>query len=222
VIIAGDADGSRTLFGMAKDRMTLRQFERINRFGVPSTALMASLVFNLFLVLFVSNPLSIIAASNLGYVIAHFFAITGFLLLRRDRPDWVRPMRLGAIWIPIAWITAIVLLGAVVFGATGFSVTGYGGVLELLVGIGLLVLSWVFFLIRRLGQDKTRIQWREKAEPIHTELREALLRHTPDLREVGPRQVVRGDPHVQPLTAGAPVPPKAPIQAQLEQQPPAL
>ena len=52
---------------------------------------------------------AILAASNLGYVLAHMFALSGFVLLRRDRPNWPRPIKLSAIWTPIAGILAVVV-----------------------------------------------------------------------------------------------------------------
>jgi len=57
--------------------------------------------------LLVGNTLSILVAGNLGYISAHFFALTGFLLLRKDRPNWPRPIKLPAIWLPIAFVLAV-------------------------------------------------------------------------------------------------------------------
>ena len=59
---------------------------------------------NIWFVLFIGNIFGILAASNIGYVLAHFFAITGFILLRRDRPEWPRPIMLSPVWIPVAWV----------------------------------------------------------------------------------------------------------------------
>jgi amino acid transporter len=171
VIIAGDADGSRTLFGMATDRMTLRTFGHLNKRNVPSHALAASLAFNLFLVIFVSNSLAIISAANLGYVLAHLFALSGFLLLRKDRPTWPRPLRLSTPWIPVAFMLVAILLAATILGATGFGITGYGGTKELIIGVAILAVAWLFFAIRRVFQDKTGIQWREDV-PLVPELAE--------------------------------------------------
>ena len=52
------------------------------------------MVVNILLVLFIGNIFGILAASNLGYVLAHMFALSGFVLLRRDRPNWPRPIKL--------------------------------------------------------------------------------------------------------------------------------
>jgi amino acid transporter len=164
VIVACDADSSRTLYGMAKDKLTIRQFLRVNRHNVPSLALIGGVLFNLFLVIFISNSLSIIAAANLGYVLAHAFALTGFLLLRKDRPKWKRPMRLSPIWLAIAAVAAIILFLAAIFGATDYTVTGYGSSKELFIGIGLLLCAYLFFFVRQVVQEKDKVQWR--AQPV--------------------------------------------------------
>ena len=102
------ADGWRALYGIARDDMTIKQLDSLNRWNVPGHAMTMDMVINICFVLFIGNIFGILAASNIGYVLAHFFAITGFILLRKDRPDWPRPIKLSAIWIPIAWVLAVV------------------------------------------------------------------------------------------------------------------
>src|SRR4029077_12622237 len=88
-------DGSRALYGIARDDMTIKQLYHLNRFHVPARAMTVDLVVNVLLVLFVSSNLAILYMSNIGYVLCHFLALTGFLLLRRDRPNWPRPIKVG-------------------------------------------------------------------------------------------------------------------------------
>ncbi len=90
------ADGGRALFGISRAGMTIKQFGTLNRFHVPGHAMTLDMVFNILLLLFVGNIFGILAASNLGYVLAHMFALSGFVLLRRDRPNWPRPIKLPA------------------------------------------------------------------------------------------------------------------------------
>ena len=52
-------------------------------------------VLNILFVLFIGNIFGILAASNIGYVLAHVFALSAFILLRRDRPNWPRPIKLA-------------------------------------------------------------------------------------------------------------------------------
>ena len=95
-------DGSRALYGISQDGMTTKALGRLNRYSVPAVAMTADVILNLFLISYFGYPLDILAAGNLGYMLAHVFALTGFLLLRRDRPNWPRPIKLSAAWVPIA------------------------------------------------------------------------------------------------------------------------
>ena len=98
------ADGSRALYGISKDGMTIKQLGRLNRFNVPGHAMSLDTIINILFVLFVGNIFGILAASNIGYVLAHVFALSGYVLLRKDRPNWPRPIKLPAYW---TWIAAI-------------------------------------------------------------------------------------------------------------------
>ena len=85
-------DGSRALYGIAKDGMTIRQFGSLNRFRVARAAMTVDALLNVLLISFFNNPIEIIAVSNIGYVFATCAALSGFLLLRKDRPSWPRPV----------------------------------------------------------------------------------------------------------------------------------
>src|SRR2546423_10623845 len=100
------ADGGRALYGIAKADMTIKELGVLNRFHVPARAMTVDLVVNVCLVLFVSSNLAILYLSNIGYVFAHIAAMTGFLLLRKDRPGWPRPIRVARLWLPVAAIIA--------------------------------------------------------------------------------------------------------------------
>ena len=121
------------------------------------------MVFNILLCLFIGNIFGILAASNLGYVLAHMFALSGFVLLRRDRPNWPRPIKLRAIWTPIAGLLAVwcLILTIVGFGWFDTAGGGYGGTKEKVIGVGVLVIGLLLFFFRRIVQDKERIHWRE-------------------------------------------------------------
>ena len=158
------ADGGRALFGIARDGMTIRQLYALNRFGVPARAMTLDMVVNIAFVWFVGNIFGILAASNLGYVLAHFFAITAFILLRRDRPAWPRPIQLSPVWVPIAAVLAAVcaVLTVVGFGWFQIAAGGYGGTKEKVIGVGILVIGVALFLFRRIVQDGERPHWREE------------------------------------------------------------
>jgi amino acid transporter len=150
----GTADGSRALFGMAEDGLTLRQLHHLNRHHMPARAMTIDLIANLVLIFFVGNVLGVLFASNLGYFVAIFFALTGFLLLRRDRPDAQRPIRLGSWSVPTAIVLAVFTVILLVVGGLSPSLAGYGGHKEQLIGLGLMALGGVFYVIRRFVQDR--------------------------------------------------------------------
>ena len=60
------------------------------------------MLLNIFLLLYFGNIYFILAAGNLGYMLSHVIALSGVLLLRRDRPNWPRPISLGEVWMWLA------------------------------------------------------------------------------------------------------------------------
>ena len=76
------ADGGRALLGISRDGMTIKWLGKLNRFNVPGNGMTVDMVVNICFLLFIGNNFGILAASNLGYVLAHMFALSGFVLLR--------------------------------------------------------------------------------------------------------------------------------------------
>ncbi len=156
------ADGSRALYGIARDDMTLKQLNHLNRFHVPARAMTVDMLINLALVFFVGNILAIYVVGNLGYILAHVFALSAFVLLRRDRPDWPRPIKLSRLWVPIALALTAINLFFTVIGVWYTEKIGYGGTKEVLYGVAILLISILLFLFRRIVQDGERPHWREE------------------------------------------------------------
>lgn len=150
------ADGSRALYGMSREGATIRQFGVLDRRGVPMRALTLGLVVNVAVILFVTNPLAIIATANLGYLAAHVFALVAFVLLRRDRPDWSRPIRLPGAFVGVAAVMAALLAVIIVVGALSFDLTGYGGYRELGIALAVLAGSLLLYAYRLRYQDRGR------------------------------------------------------------------
>jgi amino acid transporter len=160
------ADGSRALYGIARDGVTVKQLDHLNRFHVPARAMTVDLVVNVLLVLLVGNILAILVAGNLGYMSAHFFALTAFLLLRKDRPNWPRPIRLARPWVGIGAAVAAINAFFIVIGASNPSLTGYGGKKETWIGIGVLLISILLFAYRRIVQDKAPLHLRDETPTV--------------------------------------------------------
>ncbi|MDA8063280.1 MAG: APC family permease [Actinomycetota bacterium] len=158
---AATADAGRALYGISRDGMIVKQLFKLNRHGMPGRAMTIDLVVNVCLVVFVANTLGVLFASNLGYMIAVVFALSGFLLLRKDRLQWPRPIRRGPGWIAAAWLLIAFNLVLIIVGALNPGIAGYGGTTDQLIGLAILLASIVMFLFRRLVQDRARLQLRE-------------------------------------------------------------
>ena len=161
-------DGSRALYGMAKDGLTVRWLGKLNNNNVPGRAMALDMVFNLCLLFFAPTLLFTLVAGNIGYVLAHILALSGVLLLRRDRANWPRPLKLGKEWMLIAWVCLIVNIAASIVGIIYMKYTGYlvnwadvdaAGVPNVMgyfwwaiaVGIGVIVVAIAGFII---GQNQ--------------------------------------------------------------------
>src|SRR5262245_18006442 len=154
--------GSRALYGISQDGMTITGLGVLNRNNVPARAMTLDAILNIFLLTFFASAIEILAAGNLGYMLAHVFALTGFLMLRRDRPNWPRPIKLAAIWVPIAALLAAAnLVFIIVGGFTQADTYGYG-LDKTWIGLGVLGISLLLYVYRHVVEDRTGIPLREK------------------------------------------------------------
>jgi amino acid transporter len=161
-------DGSRALYGIAKDGMTIRQLGTLNRFRVPALAMTVDALLNIFLISFFAGVLEILAVSNIGYVFATCTALSGFLLLRKDRPNWPRPVRLPSIWLPIAGFclaanVVFLVVGGFLYSGGFLGIDGYGyGWDKTRTGLVVLVAALLLYIYRHVVQDKIPLTLREK------------------------------------------------------------
>jgi amino acid transporter len=163
------ADGSRALYGISKDGLSIRQLGRLNRWNVPGFAMTGDMCLNILFVLFIGNIFGILAASNIGYVLAHVFALSAFILLRRDRPNWPRPIKLANYWTVIAGVLCSLFIVFTIVGVGWFQIAagGYGkGAQVKIIGFGVLVISLLLFFYRRKVQDKEHIHWKEDTPEV--------------------------------------------------------
>ena len=161
-------DGSRALYGISKDGMTIRQLGRLNRFSVPAVAMTVDALLNIVLISFFNNPIEIIAVSNIGYVFATCTALAAFLLLRRDRPAWPRPVHLSSLWVPLAAVLLaanhVFLIGGGFIWSGGFlGIDGYGyGWDKTRWGLLVLLVALALYVYRHVVQDKLPMRLREE------------------------------------------------------------
>ena len=165
------ADGGRALYGIARDDMTIKWLYHLNRHHVPARGMTVDMIVNIgLLIILGANNFVILYISNIGYVFAHVLALSGFLLLRRDRPDWPRPIKVGPVWLGLAGILAVFNLVLVLYGVIDQELAAYLGFYEftglpLYLGLGVLVASVALFFYRRIVQDKAKLTFRDTNVP---------------------------------------------------------
>jgi amino acid transporter len=169
------ADAGRALYGISRAGMTIKGFGVLNRFHVPARAMTMDLAVNILLVLLIKSNLAILYLSNIGYVMAHVFALSGFLLLRRDRPNWPRPIKVGSAWLPVAAFLCALNLVFLLVGALAPKLNGYGTWTDFWIGIAVLLGSLVLFVFRRVVQDGEAVHFREEPPLEPTEAERAAL-----------------------------------------------
>jgi amino acid transporter len=159
------ADGSRALYGIAQDGMTITWLGRLNRYHVPANAMTVDALLNIALLFtYASDPigaLKILVFSNLGYVLCHVFATSGFLMLRRDRPNWPRPIKVGSPWVAICCALFVFDLVLLIFGAANVGLA-YGASTSstLVPSLLILVIALGLYVYRVVVQDKKPLQLR--------------------------------------------------------------
>jgi amino acid transporter len=178
-------DGSRALYGIAKDGMTIKEFGVLNKHRVPGRAMTLDAILNIFLITYFAGVLEILAVSNVGYVFATCTALSAFILLRRDRPNWPRPIRLPNFWVPLAGVLFLINLTFLVCGGFIYSggflgIDGYGyGWDKTRTGLLVLLAALILYVWRHVVQDKIPLKLREEIpqtpeeERAHQELKVA-------------------------------------------------
>ncbi|GGB21563.1 hypothetical protein GCM10011492_09360 [Flexivirga endophytica] len=164
---ASTGDAGRALYGLAREGMTLKQLDHVSkRNGMPVRQMTIDLVINLLMVFFLGSTIAVLFASNFGYLLCTTFAVAGFVLLRKDRPDWPRPLKLRTFWVGIA--CGIVVIDAVVtiVGFLNPKITGYGNADSIVIALVLLSFGPITFVIRKKLQDRQPLNLREDAPAV--------------------------------------------------------
>ena len=106
-------------------------------------------------------------------------ALYGFVLLRKDRPNWPRPIRLSTPWVGLAFILATINLFLLVCGGFLFA-DEYGyGLDKTLIGLAVLVVAFLLYIYRHVVQDKTGLRFRDENVPTMPEGEQAAPAPTP-------------------------------------------
>lgn len=120
VIQTGFLGSSRTLFSMAHERNLPGWFLKVNRFGMPTNAMLFVSIFNMLLVLIVGysgcvaesgdTSMTILSASAMGYCIANGIALAAFVKTRRspEFKDLERPFKAPRGWQYVMAVMVIV------------------------------------------------------------------------------------------------------------------
>jgi len=161
------AGASRTMSQLSEDGLVPRVLARRNRRDVPwvATALTAGAAI-VFLV--VGNPIWLIAAANLAYLIGIALPSVAVWLLRRHEPDRARPWRAPRFTIGAGLVSAGAWLVATVLGFEQF------GLPTVLLGMGLCY-SCSALYAWRTWSDRRASGARSAYRSLHLKLTGAML-----------------------------------------------
>jgi amino acid transporter len=115
------------------------------RRGVPVRSIMVVVALNVLLVAATPSLIAIMAVGNLGYLLAHIVSLTRAALAASDLSTGTR--RLAAI---LAVLDACI----VAIGAVSFGTTGYGGLRELSMAIGVLLVALAITISGERGAER--------------------------------------------------------------------
>jgi amino acid transporter len=158
-------DGSRALYALAEEKMTVKWLNHLSSRFVPARAMTLDMLLNVFMLFAFPTLFFIIATGNLGYMLSHVLALSGVVLLRKDRPDWPRPIKLHSAWMWLAGILCIVNALFIVFGLWYLKLTGYffdAGFTDatyymtegILIGVGVLAVGVLGYIVAQLQWGK--------------------------------------------------------------------
>jgi amino acid transporter len=158
------ADGGRALYQLARDGLTLRWLNHLNRQQVPDHGMTWDLVIQGVLMWFpylagivgfttiaTNAPIVILAVSNLGYILCHVGAIGAFIILRRQQPQLARPFKLSSYWLPLAYFLLVFNIIIIPIGAADKDL-GYG-LVPFLLGVVVLLISVALYWVRKNVED---------------------------------------------------------------------
>lgn len=146
-IMTSMGGSSRTLYQAAHDGWLPKYLDRVNEHGAPTAAMWTDLGFNLFLLL-LSDPVMLLAMSNVNYMIFNFLNLQSGWIHRMDRANRPRPYKTTSLMIGIGAFLGFVNLALMGLGA---DIWGVGTLRNGLIAAALIL---PVFLFRHYVQDK--------------------------------------------------------------------
>jgi amino acid transporter len=110
---------ARGLHQMSIDGEFPRIFSKVNRHGVPGWS-MGFNVCSMMVLVLAGGAVEIYTLSNVGYLVSFVPVLIGYYLLRKDRPQMARPVRLPEFFKYVALFLAVAY----------FIIWSYGGLVE--------------------------------------------------------------------------------------------
>lgn len=114
---------ARSLHQMSVDGQFPRFFQRINHHGVPAAAMAFNVACSLVVVL-LGGAVQIYTFSNVGYTGSFLAVLVGYYLLRKDRPNVSRPVRLPEPFKYVALALAAIFAFIWLYGGISFARIG--------------------------------------------------------------------------------------------------
>ena len=138
VISASLLCATRILFAMSRDRLFWTNASEINRRGTPRNALLIS-AGSAILLLFFGTFDALLGITGIFTVMSYALAFVSLVVLRRKRPDAVRPFRVPA----YPWLPSFVIVASAVF----LMLALIEGKRDTLAAFGLVACSFPMYLL---------------------------------------------------------------------------
>ncbi len=161
------AGAARTLAQLSEDGVLPRFLGHRSSTDAPTAATLATALFAIIFLL-MGDPVWMIAAANFTYLISVCMPVVAVWLLRRDRPDAVRPYRAGRGLIGLGLGASLVWLVTAILGFQQF------GLPTVLFGLAL-AYSGAALYAWRVMEDRRREGLPILARTLHVKLTGAML-----------------------------------------------
>ena len=155
LIQIGYSAAARSMHAMALEGNLPKWFARTNPRGEPMRAILVIAIFNMLL-LFMGNPVAILAASAIGYVFAFAIGLFAYVKAHRDPRfrSLARPFKAPRGWVWVALALGLMQIPLLLVGAVYINNLAYGW-LPTIVGLGVLA---AFFPLWIYSQYENRRQ----------------------------------------------------------------